>query len=107
MPVDPALAALYFRVQMAGASAEQAISFLNQREVLRGRMAVQSVVLHLTAARNRLKDSGQNPERLAYVEQLIVYYSAAMNTILRPAAAPGVAKSLADNQGNLYSASPL
>ena len=107
MPTDPVIASVHFRVESAGMSVERAVSFLNQREVIRGRMAVQAALYDLVAAERALKASGQYADRLAYVQQLVQFYTAQMNQILRPAAAPGVAKSLADNQANLLSASPV
>lgn len=83
------------------------MSFLNQREVIRGRMAVQSVVYNLAAAANRLKASGQYPERLAYLDQLVKFYSAQMNSVLRPSGAPAVATAIAANQANLLTAGAL
>ena len=105
--MDPVLASLHFRVQMAGAAIEQAVEFLGKREVIRGRMAVQSAVFNLVAAANSLKASGQHPDRLAYVQQLVQFYTAQMNSVLRPAGAPTVASELAANQGNLLAASTV
>jgi hypothetical protein len=107
VPTDPVLASLHFRVEMAGAAAEQAIAFLSQREVLRGRMAVQSVVFNLTAAASRLRASGQYPDQLSYVEKLIQFYAAKMSAVMRPAVGPAIAAELAANQANLLAAAPI
>jgi len=104
MALTPVLASLHFRVISAGQAAEQAIVYLNQREVFRGRMAVQSVVYNLVIAANQLKASGQYPDQLTYVNQLVQFYTAQMNSILRPNAAPAVATAIAANQANLLTA---
>jgi hypothetical protein len=104
VPVDSALATLHFRVQMAGTDIERAASFLNQREVLRGRMALQSAVYNLSSAAVALKQSGQYPNQLAFVQQLVAFYTGQMNSVLRPATGPSVASTLLSNQGNLLSA---
>ncbi|MBF6555557.1 MAG: hypothetical protein IVW52_05195 [Acidimicrobiales bacterium] len=107
MPVPDHLAAVHFRVQLAGQSIEHAISLLKSRRVFQGRMHVQQAVGDLQHAASYLKASGQYPALLSYTEALIAFYTGEAARVVRPANAPAVGDALYSAQGNLLQADPV
>ncbi len=105
--VDTHLAAVHFRVEMAGIAAEEAIEALKTRRIFMGRVRTMAVAGHLQHAADYLRESGGYPSLLGYVEQLRAFYAAEATKILRPTEAPKVAAALYANQGNLVAADPL
>ncbi len=105
--VDTHLAAVHFRVEMAGIAAEEAIEALKTRRIFMGRVRTMAVAGHLQHAVDYLRESGGYPSLLGYVEQLRVFYAAEASKILRPTEATKVAAALYANQGNLVAADPL
>lgn len=107
MTVDTHLAAVHYRVALAGQSLEFAIAFLNGRRVFRGLEHINAAVSHLQHAVSYLKSSGQYPALLTYVGQLVQFYRGEAAKVMRPANAPAVAAEIYANQGNLLAGDPV
>ncbi len=106
------LAAVFFRVLLAGEAAEYAVQFLKDspRRVLVGRQQLQMVVEHLIHARDYLQTSGVDPPRLEYVKSLIAFYQGLLGKLTALTAvrnAGAVAKAIYEAQGNLLGAAPF
>ncbi len=106
------LSAVFFRVVLAGQSAEYVVQFLRDqpRRILLGRQQLQNVVDHLTHAAAYLQASGADPARLAYIQQLVLFYRGLLGqlgVLSAPANAGRVADSVYNAQGSLLAAAPF
>ncbi len=107
MAVDNHLAAVHFRIEMAGQSLEQAIAFLQSRRVFQGLMRLRAAIGDLQHAATYLKDSGKYPELEKYVGALVIFYQGESGKVMRPGSAPKVGDELYAAQGQLAAADPL
>lgn len=106
--MDTHLAAVHFRIIMAGTAAEHAVSALMSRRVLIGRQKLAEVLENLKHAHDYLKGAGTFPDLLSYVDGLIAFYNALYQKarIVNVMEAPKMAAAVYANQGNLAAADP-
>lgn len=107
MPTDACLAAVHFRVQMAGQALEFAAAFLQGRRVFQGLTQIRQAAAHLQHASAHLKSSGQYPDLARFVDGLVAFYNAEIPKLVRPMSAPAVATEVFNNQANLLLADPV
>lgn len=107
MPTDPVLAAVHYRVDLAGQALEAAVTTLRSTRMFRGVVEIRQAVAHLTAAHQALQASGKYPTLSVYFATLIAFYQGEVQRLFRPANAGPVADEIAANQGNLLQADPV
>ena len=106
MPADAVLAAIHYRVELAGAALEQAASMLEIRRVLNGIVHVRQAVMHLQAAARVAEAAGSYPGLQKYLLECAAFYQSAQR-VVRPADAPALAARVRGNAGYLLEADPV
>ena len=106
--VNTHLAAVHFRIIMAGIAAEHAVSALMSRRVLIGKQKLAEVLENLKHAHDYLQGAGTFPDLLSYVDGLISFYTTLFQKtrVVNVMEAPKLASAVYANQGNLAAADP-
>lgn len=123
MSLSQHLAAVHFRIIMAGESAEHAVSMFMGNHMDAGMGMVKEVIDNLSHAKAYLVTSGNHPRLLAYIESLITFYDGILQKgnasgafpIIRgfiektsdPSLSSQIGSQVYNNQGNLLAADPF
>jgi hypothetical protein len=108
MAIDQHLAAVHFRIQMAGEAAEHTIDEANNGRPLAARGAIQRVIDNLNHVVAYLTVAGTYPQLLSYVVERISFYKAQANRlrIVNLKEIKSVGEDIYNAQGLLLGADP-